>query len=102
MQPSSLPGGLIVLKAMSSRESATGSIGMYPFLTGGRTLHDRVEQAESLDEGKLSVNQLCADIPAISDIRDDDAVGQLAGLATRIADAVGHRGRHHGPSIHSG
>src|SRR4051794_9313426 len=28
MQPSSLPGGLIVLKAMSSRESWTGSIGM--------------------------------------------------------------------------
>src|SRR4051812_25790110 len=28
MQPSSLPGGLIVLNAMSSRESWTGSIGM--------------------------------------------------------------------------
>ena len=28
MQPSSLPGGLTVLKAMSSRESSMGSIGM--------------------------------------------------------------------------
>ena len=63
--------------------------------------HVRVQQAELLHPRVISRHQPLANVPAIADIRDQDAIRQAVCALLRQSDAVAHPSHHHGPAIDS-
>ena len=63
------------------------------------TLLRGIEQAQLLDPRVISCHQPCANVPAIADARDQDAVREPVGAALRGSNALAHAGHHHGPAV---
>src|SRR3981189_1362457 len=61
----------------------------------------RIEQAKLLDPRVVPSNQPFANVPAIADVRDQDAIRQAVCALLRGSDAVAHPGHDHGPPIDS-
>src|ERR1700687_3584309 len=102
LAPDHLPSAAPRLLKNSSVATSTKLRPLAAMITGSpRSTPYPIQQIEALDAREIPCHQALPDVASISNIWNEDTVGQLIGALLRRGNALADARRHHRPTVDS-